>query len=421
VVELYERHLNPRRLAALRASFGERVFVRARGTELEDAEGKRYLDLVCGFGAATLGHRHPRVMEAIAATAAEGPPFTSPFAVPSAASELAAKLASFSRSERRLQFCSSGAEGIETALKFASAATGRGAFLSFEGGFHGLTTGALRLAGSPFWCQRFAELGGLRVERLPFGSLEAARHALSSGQFAAVVLEPIQGLGGARAFGAEELAELAEAASRSGTLLVADEVLTGGGRTGAWFASEARGFEPDILVCSKGLSGGVVPIAAVSMRPQVHDSVFSSPEQAYVHSSTFEGNLLAARVALCVLETIENDGLLERVRALGSLFRNGLERLKNDGLGIEEIRAHGALIAFRIAGLDAPNDAYGGLLCVQRLFERGVITCSASHDPRFVKLTPAFTTSDDDVARFLSTLEEVLGELAEERSAMIEQ
>jgi acetylornithine/succinyldiaminopimelate/putrescine aminotransferase len=410
-LRLYRETVNPARFELLRSAGGPLAFASAGGAWLEDHEGQRFLDMVAGYGAATLGHRHPEVTAALQCAISSGQPFNYPSSVPAAAGELAGKLCELAgRNLRKVYFGNSGAEGIEAALKFAMARTGRGKFLSFSEAFHGLTLGALSLVGAEHFKAPFSALG-VEAERVEFGDLDRLEHCLKSEPVAGVVVELVQGMGGARCWQKEKLGELSALCRRHGAALILDEVLTGVGRTGKWFAFQHAGadFMPDIVVVSKGLTGGMVPVCAVMMTDEIYDAVFSGPGRAGVHASTFEGNLLAMVAGLTVIRVIEENNLLRRVSSLGETFRRSLIALKDGGTGITDVRVSGLLIGFRIDDeLFKAETLWGAAGCRHHLLKRGVITSLAAQAPTYINLTPAFTLTDADAELFFTRLGESL-------------
>lgn len=409
-IDAYRAAVNPARLDALDANGGARVFVKASGAWLEDASGRRFLDMVCGFGAAALGHRHPEVITALLDAIASPLPFTAPHSVPALSGLLGSKLCGLSGQRLgKVYFGNSGAEGIEAALKFAMARTSRAGFLSFQGGFHGFTTGALSLSDGEHLKAPFPGLS-LVAHQVAFEDLDDLERRLTAEPVAAVVVEVVQGLGGARPWGASRLRELRALCRRHGALFVLDEVLTGIGRTGEWFAFQRapEGLDPDIVVVSKALTGGVVPACAVLMTDDVFDAVYASPGRAYVHGSTFEGNLLAMNVGLRVIRVIEEHGLLDRVRALAGAFARRFAELRAEGLGITDVRISGLLMSFQVAGFEHPEDFWGALWCRRLLLEQGVLTLLAPHALSYVNLLPPFTLMDSDVEFFFEQVRNAL-------------
>lgn len=327
------------------------------------------------------------------------------------AGELAGKLCDLAgRNLRKVYFGNSGTEGIEAALKFAMARTGRGKFLSFSEAFHGLTLGALSLVGAEHFKAPFSALG-VDAERVEFGDLDRLEQCLKGEHVAGVVVELVQGMGGARPWQMEKLSELSALCHRHGAALIIDEVLTGMGRTGKWFAFQhaSEDFAPDIVVASKGLTGGMIPTCAVMMTDDVYDAVFSGQGRAGVHASTFEGNLLAMVAGLTVIQVIEENNLLSRVSSLGETFRRRLIALRESGMGIADVRVSGLLIGFQVANeLFGDETLWGAAGCRYHLLKRDVITSLAAQAPSYVNLTPAFTLTDAEAELFFTRLGDTL-------------
>lgn len=411
--EMYRRWVNPARHAILQSGGGPLVFPEADGSWLTDSRGRRFLDLVCGYGTAILGHRHPAVMGELGIALAGGAPFTYPSSVSVASGELARKLCGLAgRNLEKVYFGNSGSEGIEAALKFAMARTGKSKFLSFSEAFHGLTLGALSLTGSEYFKAPFPALG-VSARQVEFEDLNFLEDCLRDNSIAGVVVEPVQGMGGARPWDTKKLEQLSLLCRRYDVLLIVDEVLTGIGRTGKWFAFQHVGekFMPDIVVTSKGLTGGAVPMCAVLMTNDIFSAVYSGIGRANIHASTFEGNLLAMVAGLAVIRQIEENDLLSRICSLANAFRLGLTELRSKGLGITEVRVSGLLIGFQADDdLFQRDRLWGAAACKYHLLKRGVITMLAAQATSFINLTPAFTLSDSDASWFFRQLTHVLRE-----------
>jgi acetylornithine/succinyldiaminopimelate/putrescine aminotransferase len=190
-------------------------------------------------------------------------------------------------------------------------------------------------------------------------------------------------------------------------------VLTGIGRTGRWFAYQHAGIDPDVVVTSKGLSGGIVPVAAVLMTERVHGSIYHSLETATAHSVTFEAHLLGMAAATAVLDVVESDGLLDRVAEVGERLRSAIADLRSSGSPLLGVRGRGLLLAFEVEGIDEPAMPDGAAVCMDLLMEHGVLVYPAAHAPTWLKLTPPLTLSDTAVDFFVAALRESLAELAE--------
>jgi acetylornithine/N-succinyldiaminopimelate aminotransferase len=369
--------------------------VRGEGSWIWDAEGHRYLDFFPGWGCNLLGHCPPRVVQAVQEQVAQliHVPNTW-YMEPQVAFAEALSARSFGG---QCFFCNSGAEAVEAAIKLARVfgqAQGRFKVVSMEGGFHGRTYGALSATAQPKYHAGFEPmLPGFSY--VPFNDLEAAASVIDS-ETAAVLVEPIQGEGGVRIPNDRYLSGLRQLCDDRGVLLIFDEVQTGMGRTGTWFAYQYHGIEPDVLTCAKALAGGIA--AGVMMAR--HD--VAATLRPGMHASTFGGNPIACRAGLAVVETIEEEGLLARARAIGERFRNQFEALQAELPGhIREIRIRGAMI-----GLDLTFDASDVVLeCLRR---RLLVNATHGH---VLRLLPALTIDDDQIDEGCAVLAEVLREV----------
>ena len=350
------------------------TFVEGDGSWLVDSAGKRYLDLLGGIAVVGLGHLHPAPLAA-AHEQLDRLWHTSNLFFTEPMQELAAKLSDrFGGADAF--FCNSGAEAIEAALKWARKATGRSGFVALEGSFHGRTMGALSVTGQPSKREPFEPL-------LP-GAVFATPETLSEHvgpDTAAILLEPVQGEGGVHPLSPGTLAEARTLADRHGALLVFDEVQTGVGRCGSFFAWERLGVKPDALTLAKGLANGL-PIGALLVG---HDA--PTAFEPGDHASTFGGNPVACAAACAVLDTID-DELLEHVRALSDRFTDALPNTR--GLGL--------LLAVEV-------DCPAGLV-VEAAFAKGLVVGTAG--PTTLRLTPPLTLSDEEADLAVSILTEVL-------------
>ena len=300
------------------------ALVRGSGCEVWDADGKRYLDLYAGIAVSTLGHDHPRLVAAIVEQA-HALLHTTNLVYNEPAVRLAQKLTSLTSLTpggepvlTRAFFCNSGTEAIEACVKLTRRAAflkgehKRRRFVAFHQAFHGRSMGALALTGTPKYWEGF----GADVEsvaHVPYGDVAAVRAAIAKhpGELAAIFVEPVQGEGGVMPAPKGFLAELRTIADEAGALLACDEVQTGIGRLGSWFAFQREGVAPDVVALAKGLGGGV-PIGAMLVRESLNGVLTPG-----THGSTFGGNPLATSAALAVLETMESEGLVARAASVG--------------------------------------------------------------------------------------------------------
>lgn len=371
------------------------VVSRASGSTVWDASGRPYLDLLSGIGVANVGHCNPDVVAAVQAQAERylhvmvyGEAVLEPQV------QLARRLADLAPGELSVTFfTNSGAEAIEGAMKTARKLTKRHRFVAFQGSFHGDTFGALSIGGNPRYRRPFEPLLP-DVRFLPFGETHALRHLDES--VAAVIIEPIQGEGGVRIPPDDFLPALRARCDEVGALLVFDEVITGFGRTGAWFAAEHWGVCPDLLVLAKALGGGL-PLGAFIGRPQTMATLSHDPPLAHV--TTFGGHPLSCAAGLAALEYAQRERLGERAAALGARW---LERLRAlAGPVVRTVRGRGLLLGLELATPELTRD-----FC-RRAFERGLILNWTLHRDTVVRLAPPLVITDDESEHALS----IIGEL----------
>jgi acetylornithine/N-succinyldiaminopimelate aminotransferase len=370
------------------------VIARARGASLWDPDGREYLDLLSGMGVANLGHAHPAVLEAIGAQAARylhvmvyGEVVQQPQVA------LAKRLAALAPGDLSVTyFTNSGTEAIEGALKLARKHSGRSRFVAFAGGYHGDTFGSLSLCDNPRYRGVFEPLLA-GVEILPFGSVAGLEHIDPT--VAAVVVEPIQGEGGVRVPPDEFLPGLRARCDAVGALLICDEVMTGLGRTGTWFACQHWTVCPDVLVLAKALGGGL-PLGAFISRPEIMQTLSHGPPLAHV--TTFGGHPLSCAAGLAALEVAAREQLPERAAAVGEHWRARLGALV--GPSLIEVRGRGLLI-----GLEFATSEITQAFCCATL-ARGVILNWTLHRDTVVRLAPPLVISDADSDRALAVIEE---------------
>ncbi|EHR62243.1 acetylornithine transaminase [Saccharomonospora cyanea] len=307
--------------------------VRGEGAVVWDADGRRYLDFVTGIAVNALGHAHPAVVSAVTRQIATIG-HTSNLYLNEPALTLAERLLELSGAgDGKVLFCNSGAEAVEAAFKLARR-TGRSTVVATEGGFHGRTMGALALTGQPAKRAPFEPLVP-GVRHVPFGDVPALERAIDS-DTAAFVVEPVQGENGVVVPGDDYLRAAREITRRHGVLLVVDEVQTGVGRLGSWFAYQQTGIQPDVVTLAKGLGGGL-PLGACLAFGEA--ATLFEPGQ---HGTTFGGNPVCCAAGLAVLDTIAANGLLEHTAALGKEISAGLERL--DHPLVRTVRGAGLLL-----------------------------------------------------------------------------
>lgn len=419
--QLFDAHVNPQFGKVLRTIGFDRCYTRAEGAWLWDTEGNRYLDMIGGYGVFGVGRNHPEIRQALVDfMQAEFPSLVQldpPYLVGKLAEVLKARIP---YALDKVYFCNSGTEGIEAAIKFARCATGRPAILHCHKAFHGLTNGSLALNGDETFRAGFGPFLP-ECRAIPFNDLDALEQALRAGDVAAFVVEPVQGKG-VNLPAPGYLKGAADLCHRYGALFVADEVQTGLGRTGRFLALEHHdGVDPDIVVLSKALSGGYVPIGAVLSKQWIYDRVFSSMERAVVHSSTFGKNALGMVAGLATLTCLEEHGLIERAGTMGDRLGQGLRELADRFEFIKEVRWSGLMLAIEFGKPDSlrlrtawnmahrlDSSLFPQAVVIPLLDDHHIITQVAGHHVDIIKLLPPFVIDDDDVQWFLDAFEQVM-------------
>jgi acetylornithine/N-succinyldiaminopimelate aminotransferase len=367
------------------------ALTKGAGAVLTDEDGNEYLDLLGGIAVNALGHAHPAIVAAVSQQIATLGHVSNLYVAepPVALAELLLALAG---RPGRVLFCNSGAEANETAFKL-SRLTGRTQVVATEGGFHGRTMGALALTGQPAKADPFRPLPG-EVTHIPYGDIEALRAAVSD-RTAMVILEPIQGENGVVVPPPGYLAAAREICTAAGALLVLDEVQTGVGRTGHWFAHQADGIDPDIVTLAKGLGGGLPIGACIAFGASA--GLFGPG----AHGTTFGGNPVSCAAALAVIRTIAGEGLLDNVKRVGEQIRRGVEGL-NHPL-IAGVRGAGLLLGIVLTADVSPALAAS-------LRDAGFLVNPIQ--PNVIRLAPPLILTIDQADSFLAALPSILDGVA---------
>lgn len=416
--DLHRRYLNPQLPEVLRVLGFDKCYEGRDGAYILDLEGRRYLDLLSGYGVFNVGRHHPKVVEVVRQALELSLPNMVHFECSLLGGILAKRLCDrLPSSLDRVFFCNSGAESVEAAIKFARRHTGRNRLLRCRNGFHGLTTGALSLNGSEEFRRGFGRL--LEVEEVVFNDVEDLERKLGGGDFAAFFMEVVQGK--TLEVASEEFLQTARRlCTQTGTLLVLDEVQTGFGRTGRMFAFEHyEGVVPDILCLAKALSGGLVPVGAMVSSSEVFASVFDGMDSCMVHSSTFSQNTLAMAAGLATLEVLEEEGLAQRAWELGEYFFGRLEGLVERYEMLAQVRGRGLMVGLvfdrpQSLGLrmgwnmlSKVKGLFGQLIVIPLMRDYGILTQVAGHN-NVVKLLPPLTIEREDLDLVVEALDGVL-------------
>ena len=390
--------LQKRFAAALMPNYGVPpvAISRGQGCRVWDADGREYLDLIAGIAVSSLGHAHPAIVEAVTRQAA-AVTHTSNLFLHEREIELAERLLALLNANGldaggRIFFANSGTEANEAAIKLVRRCQGPGrpVIVAAERGFHGRTMGSLALTGKDSIREPFGPFG-LTVRFVPFGDA-GALHAAVGPDCAAAFLEPCLGEGGVVPAPVGYLRAAREACDRAGAMLVIDEIQSAIGRTGAWFAHQAEGVRPDVLTLAKGLGGGLPIGACVGFGD--YGTGFAKGD----HGSTFGGNPVACAAALAVLDTIEREGLLDRVTAVGKRLAAGIESVRHPlvaGLRGQGLWLAIVLTAARAADLEAAARHAGFLVNAVQ--------------PDAIRLAPPLILSPAEADEFLAAWPAVLG------------
>jgi ornithine--oxo-acid transaminase len=404
---LHARHLNEQMVRVLRTIGFDKGFRRGSGPYLFDCDGERYLDLLSGWGVFALGRNHPAVRDTLKRVLDSEFPNLVQMDVSALAGVLAERLLRYVPYLDKVFFANSGTESVEAALKFARAATGRPGIVHCSHAFHGLSYGSLSVNGDEVFRAGFGPLLPECVE-IPFNDLGALDRALSSRRIAAFIVEPIQGKGVVIPDD-DYLRGALDLCRRHGTLLVADEIQTGLGRTGRFLAVEHWGVEPDMVLMAKSLSGGHVPVGALLTRKWIFDKVFDRMDRAVVHGSTFAKNDLAMAAGLATLDVIETERLLDNATRQGARLLRAFDDFAQRYELVKSARGKGLMIGIEFgaprslklkASWNVLETVSEGLFCqliVIPLFkEHKILTQVAGHASHTIKLLPALTISDAD-------------------------
>jgi ornithine--oxo-acid transaminase len=424
---LHRQYLNTS-LARVQAIIGfDKIYTRGEGSYLWDVEGNRYLDLLAGYSVFNLGRGHPVVKQAMQDLLAMARPNLVKMDCPLLAGLLAEELVK--RMPPGLDavfFANSGADAVDTALKFARAATGRPRVLYLDHAFHGLTLGTLSINGGSQFRTGFEPLmpGFGAVE---MNDLQALERELRRGDVAAFIVEPIQGKG-VYIPADDYLPEAQRLCRKHGTLFVCDEVQVGLGRTGRFLCCEHWGLEPDVVTLSKSLGGGYVPVSATITRRSIHDKTFSRLDRCQVHSTTFGQNEWAMAAGLATLHVLEEEQLIERAATTGQKLIAGLAVLQDRYDMLADVRGKGLMIGVefkppRSLGLRAAWTAaetaqkglFAQLVVMALMRDHHILTQVGGPDVNIIKLLPPLIIGDEEVEAIVAAFDDVMAEAAQVR------
>lgn len=403
VMQKYEKYINPSSTRLFRFMGLSSIEAHAEGWTITDTEGKEFIDCLGGYGVFAVGHKHPKVVEAVEREL-HAMPLCGKVLFNEPAALLAEKLAEITPGSLQYNFfCNSGTEAVEGCLKIARLATGRRKFIAAKNAFHGKTFGSLTATGRDLYRDPFQPLldGFVHV---PFNDIPALEAAVDE-ETAAVILEPVQGEGGINVPEYGYLKQAEEFAHKKGAMLIADEVQTGIGRTGRWFGSDHDGVKPDLMAVAKALGGGVMPLGSVIGTEDAWRGLIEAP---FLHTSTFGGGQMACAAGVATLKVIEEENLLQRSAETGAYFKQEIEGIAREfPQVIKEVRGRGMMI-----GMDLVKEGAGGML-MALMIDQHVIVAYTLNNPKVIRIEPPLIMPKHVVDHVLEVLRSSIKQVAD--------
>ncbi|GAB5469416.1 MAG: aminobacteriohopanetriol synthase HpnO [Rhodospirillales bacterium] len=421
--ELHEKALNSQMVRMLKTIGFNRDYRRGVGPYLFDGKGDRYLDLMSGWGVFALGRNHPFVNAALKEVLDRDLTHLIQMDVTLLSGLLAEALLESAPGEglERVFFSNSGTEAVEGALKMAKYATGRDRTVHLEHSFHGLTMGSLSLTDEAAFRDGFGSMLA-NCQAVPLNDLEALDRALSTRDVAAFIVEPIQGKG-VNIPQDGYLAEAKRLCEKYETIFIADEIQTGLGRTGAMWAVEHWGVEPDMILAAKALSGGQAPVGAIMSKRWIHDAVFNRMDRAVVHGSTFGKNNLGMAAGLATLQVLKEENLVAQAKAMGERLLADLGPMVEKYEFVKDVRGKGLMLAVEFgrpeslrlraswALLEAADHAlFSQMVLMPLLSEHRVLAQVAGHGLHVIKLLPPLVIGAEDCDWIVSALDQSIAD-----------
>ncbi len=418
----YRQNINPNFVTLLKLLGLNKKFIRAEGTKVWDDEGKEYIDFLGAYGALNLGHNHLEIIEALKKIS--NLPNLLQTTINPITTALAKNLSIITPGDLKYSFfCNSGAEAVEGALKLAKIATGKSGIIYCKGSFHGKSMGALSVTGRDKYKKYFGPLVPFGIE-VPYGDQYQLEKAMIDGKdnIAAFIIEPIQGEAGIITPPAGYLKKVKELCNKYNILMIADEVQTGLGRTGNWFACQEEEVVPDILCMAKALGGGIMPIGAYIANETTWKRGYGTIDKCLLHTSTFGGNTWACTAGLATIEVINKEGLHCRAKEKGDYFLNQLNQLKKDYPLLKDVRGKGLMIGIEFAEINLPiinkfvsldqkiilEEYVGGMIASQLSNEYQIITAYTLNNPNVIRVEPPLTITIKEIDYFVESLEKIL-------------
>lgn len=390
----YEKYINPAQAKLFRFMGLGSIEASAEGWTITDSEGRQFTDFLGGYGMFAVGHRNPKVLEAVEREL-HGMPMCGKVLFNRPMADLAEALADITPGDLQYSFfVNSGTEAVEGCLKLARLATRRPKFVAAKDAFHGKTMGSLSATGRDLYREPFKPLLD-GFTHVAYGDIDALE-AVVDEDTAAVILEPIQGEGGIIVPPAGYLKAAKAICEAKGALLIADEVQTGIGRTGTWFGCNHDGITPDLMACAKALGGGIMPIGAIIGSPKAWEGLIEAP---FLHTSTFGGNQLACAAGVAAIQYIKEENLLARSSEVGAYLKQGLEKIAAEYPSvIKEVRGKGMML-----GIELTKEGAGGML-MSLMIDKNVIVAYTLNNPKVIRMEPPLIVPkevvDDVLAKF---------------------
>lgn len=417
IKSMYSEYLNPGLARVLRMLNFDKKFIRASGVNVWDSDGNEYLDFLGGYGALSLGHNPPRVVEAIRAVLDAGIPNLIQASMNGITASLGEALAAIAPGDLQHSFfCNSGTEAVEGALKTARIASGKTKIISTHGAFHGKTFGSLSASGREKYKKPFVPL--LQgFEQVPYGDAGALEEKLKDRDVAAFIVEPIQGEGGVIVPPEGYLRDLRKLCSQYDVLLILDEIQTGLARTGRMFAVMWEDVIPDIMTVSKTLGGSLVPLGAFISTRSVWEKAYGSTETCMLHSSTFGGGAVACAVGLATINAIVEMDLPAQAEKKGIYLMNRLKEVGDRRGLLKEIRGKGLMIGMEFeqpSGWTAKltgklyHEYMTSLIAGMLMNEYRIITAYTLNNPTVIRVQPPLIVSYEQMNRFVDALDQLL-------------
>ena len=428
---LAKKHVHPRLQKMLEAGGMNVAFNRAQGQYLYDADENQYLDLLAGGGVFFLGRNHPTVHQAVMDVLSLNVPnlvVTNASVLGGIVAERLLKLAG--PNFTKVQFANSGAEATEVAIRFARYATRKRRFLYLEGGFHGRSYGAISLCGFPQMKEGMDPIMPT-VTPIKANDLSQLRRELSRNDVAGLIVEPVQGMT-CQVLSIDYLREAELLCDEFGAIFIADEVQTGLGRTGEWFATSGNGIRPGMVTVSKTLSGGAAPVSAVLMREDVYERVFDKFKSGPIYFSTFAENNVSMAASLATLDVLEKMRAPQKAAKISAKFMEGLAALQQKYDVIDRVQGKGLMIAIYFKESDKlalkmqqkllalPDaGAFGAAVNVDMFTRQRVLVQVPGPELNAVKILPPLIVSNDDIEYFLAAFEDTLANYYEPKGSPI--